>query len=561
MPTQKLPSYFYTAADAAKIDRHVIEQKGVSGYCLMGRAAQAAYDLVCDRFPETRSLVVLAGAGNNAGDGYALAQIAHQAGWRVTVLALVAPDTLKNEAGQAVADCLAAGVLCLDFAACEALPAADLYVDALFGIGLSRPIEASDFTRAIQYLNATAAPVLSLDVPSGLAADTGQPLGLAVKAQITITFIVVKQGLLTAQGPDFVGELWFDDLAISADCAARLCSGVSHVNLQYLPQIPSRAKASHKGSFGDVLVVGGDVGMAGAALLAAEAAISGGAGRVTLMTHPEHLTAALIRCPEVLTAAVDEGVDAAEVKSLLAPLLAKASVVVLGPGLGQRDWGMVLAQTVISAACEHKDLNLVLDADALNLIAADKIRWPIFSRVGTDKYNGLGARTIMTPHPLEAARLLDSEAATSAANGGKTHHNARTIQTDRFAAAAALADLFDAHILLKGAGTVLAHSLLYGDQRHDERVQKKSRLALCSLGNPGMAVAGMGDVLSGLLGALFGQLSSQGLSTAEVVAAGAVIHAAAGDWVWAQGDCASVRPTAMMSAIGRVLGGLYCNRK
>lgn len=557
MPTQKLPNRFYTSADAAKIDRQVIDQLGVPGYRLMVRAAQAAFEVLRFRFPNAQSLVILAGAGNNAGDGYALAEIVHRAGWQVTVLSLVAPATLQNEAGQAVADCLSAGVSCSGFADYAALPSADIYVDALFGIGLSRPIAPGEFMRAIQCLNSADAPVLSLDVPSGLAADTGQPLGAVVKAQLTITFIVVKRGLLTAQGPDIVGELWFDDLGISADCAADVCQGLAHVNLENLPQMSVRAKASHKGSFGDVLVVGGDHGMAGAAVLAAEAAMSSGAGRVTLVTQLEHLTAALMRCPEVLSAAV---ADAGDAENVLAPLLAKASVVVLGPGLGMGTWGQTLAQAVINAALARPALKLVLDADALNLIASGKLEWPKGSAASE-----LGARTIMTPHPLEAARLLNATACFTEVKASaikKVDHDARSIQSDRFQSALSLADAFSAHILLKGAGTVLAYPTQPQDAEASEAAStltSSSRLSLCTLGNPGMAVAGMGDVLSGVLGALFAQLSTQGLTAAEAMAWGVATHAAAGDWVWQQGQCVSVRPVEMMAAISRVLGALQNN--
>lgn len=539
MPTQQLPNQLYTAKDAAMIDRHVIEQVGVPGYRLMLRAAQAAFELLRFKLPKAQSLVVVAGGGNNAGDGYALATIAHRAGWQVQVIALVTPDSLKNEASQAVADCVKAGVRCVGFNDIAVLPDADVYVDALFGIGLCRAISSGPFAEAIQWLNATPKPVLALDTPSGLSVDTGHPLGLVVQADLTITFIVVKRGLLTGQGPDVTGELWFDDLGVSETLAAELCQGVRYLTLSTVPLLPRRLKSAHKGSFGDVLIVGGDVGMAGAAVLATEAAISGGAGRVTLVTQPEHLTAALMRCPEALSAAITD-VDTAATQ--LAPLLQKAKVIVLGPGLGVGAWGVALARAVLAQASMRHDVLLVLDADALNLIASGALEWP----------KSLGQRTIMTPHPREAGRLFSAVKRADGLGGDEV--DVGTVQADRFSMAQYLADGFGAHLILKGVGTVIAGACEKAETGTLESAPDHTvaQQGVCALGNPGMAVAGMGDVLSGLLGALL----AQGLKPSDAAALGAVVHAAAGDLLWAQRRCASVRPTAMMEAIAHVLGEL-----
>ncbi len=348
---------------------------------------------------------------------------------------------------------------------------ADLVVDALFGIGLSRAPDTAT-SAVIEAINAQSAPVLALDLPSGVDARTGQVPGIAINATRTLQFIAAHRGLSTGDALERVGELELAtlDLPVTVfdgiEPTARACTVDA---LQAM--LPLRARNSHKGRNGHVLCMGGDHGGGGAVLLAADAALRCGAGLVSVGTRGEHVPALLSHRPEVMAHALDsaEGLQA---------LLTRADVVAIGPGLGQSEWSRCLFDAVM--ACEKPR---VLDADALNLLAhAPRM---------------LRATDVLTPHPGEAARLLDCDTA--------------DIQGDRYAAAHALCERYGAQIVLKGAGTIIA--------------SPDATTVVIDAGNPGMAVGGMGDLLTGCIAALL----AQGLSPSDAAGTGALLHASAGD--------------------------------
>ena len=464
----ELPHHLYSAAATRELDARIIAA-GTPGFELMQRAAAAVWRELRRRWPEARRLTVLCGSGNNAGDGYLVAQLAQRAGWQVAVLALTPPERLQGDAARAWGAARDAAVSIQPWPA--SLPQEGVLLDAMLGTGLRSAVR-EPFSSAIAAVNDSGLPVVAVDLPSGLNADLGVVEGAAVRADLTVTFITLKPGLLTAQGPDQVGELCF---AALADLPV---PGVAPQleRLDLCKQLlPPRPRAAHKGMFGHVLLIGGNRGMGGAIMLAAQTALRCGAGKVSVATRSEHVAPLLARCPEVMAHGVDDPAQ-------LAPLLEQASVLVLGPGLGRDAWATQMLQQALQA-----DLPQVLDADALNLIAA---------QVPTPR---LGERSVITPHPAEAARLLGCTTA--------------LIQADRVTAVQRLAERFGCAAVLKGVGSLVAGP-------EPERLP-----GLCIDGNPGMASAGMGDVLSGLVGALLAQQLEAGDAARHAV----LLHALAGD--------------------------------
>ena len=471
-----LPLALYRAEQVRELDRIAIEERGIPGAVLMERAGSAAFGILRERWPQARRITLLCGIGNNGGDGFVAARRAREAGLDVRVLQLGDAARLHGDALSAAHALQAAGVDIHSWKN-QRLDDADVVVDALFGTGLEREVSGV-WREAIEAVNASAAPVLALDIPSGLHADSGAALGAAVRADLTVTFIGLKQGLFTGAGPDHCGAVVFDDLQVPVDIYARVTPSavrIGHADL--VAALRPRPRTAHKGRYGHVLVIGGEHGMAGAARLAAEAAARVGAGLVSVATRAAHAAAITAARPELMCHGVEEA-------RALQPLLRRANVVAVGPGLGQGDWGRAL----LAAALDSR-LPLVVDADALNLLALDACArgdW------------------ILTPHPGEAARLLKCSAA--------------QVQADRFAAVHALAQRYNGVCVLKGAGT-----LVYDGT---------GPVALCDAGNPGMASGGMGDLLSGVIAGLI----AQGLPLKSAAQTGVYLHAAAGDQAAAAGE-------------------------
>lgn len=462
----------WTPAQVRELDRVAIGNCGIPGYELMSRAGQVAFDTACLRWPDARRWLVLCGAGNNAGDGFVVARLAQAAGLDVTVAALSDPSCLQGEAATAWRDYMNAGGTTQAFSA-ALIDGADLVIDALLGTGLQRPV-TGEYLAAIEAVNVEARPVMALDVPSGLDSLSGEILGAAMWADLTVTFVGLKAGLYLASGPEYCGEIEFAALDIPATAVQQL-EAAPLFNLyrrdELLHLLPPRPADAHKGSFGHVLIVGGNRGMSGAVRLAGEAALRAGAGLVTVATRPEHALWMPLTRPELMSSGVGSARD-------LAPLLKRATIVACGPGLGRDPWAQELFDAVAGSG-----LPLVLDADALNLLADRKLR---------------RENWILTPHPGEAGRLLGTTGA--------------QVQADRFGALKELCRLYGGTVILKGRGTLIG--------------REGSVPVLIDRGNPGMATAGMGDVLTGLVAGLAAQTGSTDLHTA---AGAAFVHAAAGD--------------------------------
>ena len=468
-----LPAELYTADQVRELDRIAIEERGIPSITLMERAGGSALEVLTRRYPGATNLVVICGGGNNAGDGYVLARLAQQAGLDVRVIALVEPGQLKGDAAASAQKYLHAGTIQDTLS----IDGADLIVDALLGSGLNRQV-GGVFADAIGLINGSAVPVLALDIPSGLNADTGVCMGTAVRADTTVTFIGLKRGMFTGEGPDFCGEILFSDLATPADVHASVNADVRLIEPKtVLQNLPARPRHAHKGRYGHVLVIGADYGYLGAAILAGSAAARTGAGLVTVATRVEHARNIPLFRPELMTAAVTSARD-------LDTVLNRVNVVAIGPGLGQSDWAMSLFAKVLQTR-----LPLVVDADALNLLALEHQR---------------RENWVLTPHPGEAARLLD----------GTTGD----IQADRFASIGLLQDKFGGVVVLKGAGSLV--------------MQAAGPIYLNRTGNPGMASAGMGDVLTGIIAGLM----AQGMAPGMAAISGVYLHGHAADLCAGEGE-------------------------
>ncbi len=471
-----LPENLFTVAQVRELERRAMEDARIPAGTLMQRAGESAWQQLKAQWPGTSHLLVLCGGGSNAGDGYVLATRALLEKQRVTVLTLGDRLRLPQAASDMRGTFLKAGGVERGFEGRS--PAADVIVDALLGIGLDRSLHG-EWLKLVKEVNACGMPVMSLDVPTGLNADTGVEMGTAIRADLTITYIALKAGLFTGAGPECSGLLRFDNLQVPPNVYGSLMPRARRLRSASMRDtgLPRRRRDAHKGDYGRVLVVGGDHGMGGAVRLSAEAALRSGAGLVNVATQGAHVSGFLSGLPEAMVHGVESVSD-------LRSLLERSSVVAVGPGLGKSNWGRMLLKCVLES-----DLPLVVDADALNILAE-----------APHKHG----RWILTPHPGEAARLLGTDIG--------------TVQRDRYACVERIAERFDAVTVLKGAGSLIA--------AHGEAT------AVCTAGNPGMAAPGMGDVLTGVIAALVGQ----GLSLAEAARQGVYVHAAAGDLAARQGE-------------------------
>jgi len=472
----------YTAEQVRALDRAAIEGQGIPGIVLMKRAGRAVFRVLNERYAGCVPVHVFCGTGNNGGDGFVVAKLALERGLSVRVCIVGDRARIGGDARLAMEAALAAGVQMHDFDASQR-PADGVVVDALLGTGLQGEVRAQ-FASAIAVINASGLPVIAVDIPSGLCSDSGRILGIAVRADHSVTFIGRKRGLFTGEAGDCCGSIHFDDLDVPACIFGEVPASAELLQIDaLLAGLGPRARSAHKGKFGHVLVIGGDHGMAGAAAMAAEAAARTGAGLVSLATRAENVPAVVARCPEVMARGVGYAHE-------LEPLLARATVIVAGPGLGQGAWARQLLQKALGAG-----LPLVLDADGLNLLAAMELQ----ELPGRENW-------IISPHPGEAARLLGTGVA--------------EINRDRFAALEALYEKVPGAVVLKGSGTLVIGS---------DRTQRT--VGICPYGNPGMASGGMGDVLSGILGGL----RAQGLGSGDAARLGVCLHARAADLA-ARGD-------------------------
>jgi NAD(P)H-hydrate epimerase len=470
-PMRKLPTKLYQSQQVRELDRIAIQEYGIAGISLMQKAANAVWKQIRERWSTVTQISVFCGTGNNAGDGYLVAVLALKAGLKVDVYSMTEVDKLSGYALMAYQTYQQAGGRVEDFSLPLKQPP-ELIVDALLGTGLVRDVSGC-YAEVVETINSCDCPVVAVDIPSGLNADTGKIMGCAVQADVTVTFIALKQGLFTADGTECCGDCVFADLAVPDEIFTTVPHSAERLVKTVLPH---RQRNSHKGSYGHVLVIGGELGFSGAVRLAAEAALRSGAGLVSVATRAAHASVINAGRFELMCHAVEQVAQ-------LKPLLNKATVLVLGTGLGQQVWGHDLFEIVI-----QQPQPLVIDADGLNLLAS----YPCYHD-----------NRVLTPHPGEAARLLNCTTAEIAA--------------DRFAAVRQIQATYGGVCVLKGAGTLIFDG---------------EELFVSTTGNPGMASGGMGDVLAGMIGGLL----AQGFSVKQAAKIGVYLHGAAADLAAEQGE-------------------------
>ena len=474
----------YTASETRKIDNLAVKEKGVSGYSLMQMAAEFTLDVILREFSPVEELIIFCSKGKNSGDGFLLGSFAKEFGLEVTIVMSNTSNVIKGVSRKAFEEMKDAKVKIISTKSVEKLKVSNktVIVDALIGTGLKGNLR-KNIKESILALNKLGVklPVLSLDIPSGVNPDTGDADDIAVYADITATFVAQKRGCFTSVGKKFSGEIIYSDLEIPKNLFSKITSTSYVVDYEdSISKVVYREQDAHKGHFGNVVIVGGDRGLGGAGLLSSRAAVYSGAGLTSLVTRPEHVSASLVSCPEVMVKGVDSGQDLEE-------YLVKPDVIAIGPGLGQSAWSEQMIQRVFWEA-EKRDVSVIMDADALNLLTKLKLS------------SNLPKRLILTPHPGEAARLLNTSVA--------------VIESNRFSAAAKIQKKFNATVVLKGSGTVICH-----------KSGGTQKWGICDSGNPGMATGGMGDVLTGIIAGLL----AQGLTLKEAAEAGVDLHAKAAD--------------------------------
>ena len=452
----------FEVAQIRKIEAYASEELIQDEPTLMLNAAQAAEEVFFANWPEAQSVAIFCGKGNNGGDGVVLAQLLKKQNIDVTLYAVEPTEKMLG---------LDIPLINLQEEAIYAHHVeADVIIDALLGIGLQGEV-SEEYTHLIELINQLEKPVLAIDLPTGIDADSGSLHGIAVKADVTVTFIGLKQGMFTRKGLDYCGKVILSDLNLPAEIYRQVSPTAQLITWKAIRHhLPKRNRDSNKGNFGHVLVIGGDYGMGGAVRMAAEAAYRVGAGLVSVATRPEHATIVSAPRPEIMCHSVEQAED-------LDALIAGCSVIVIGPGLGKSDWSKALYGRVLKSKKPK-----VVDADALNLLAQQPQR--------ADNW-------ILTPHPGEAGRLLSA--------------TSLEVQQDRFKSATELQQCYGGVAVLKGAGTIV---------KSDDPVP-----GVCRAGNPGMATGGMGDVLTGVIGGLL----AQGLDVFSAAEVGVFVHATAGD--------------------------------
>lgn len=464
-----LPHDLYNSEQTRELDRIVTQEHNISTAKLMARAGSAALVSIKTHWPHAERLLIVCGTGNNGGDGYELAKQALVVGYRVVVYQVGNEAEMTAETAAARAAFRATGTGIHTFE--DKLPSTDVIVDAILGTGLDREL-TGQYAAAIKAINNDKrAPVISLDIPTGLHADTGTALGDAVKADITLSFMGLNKGLFTGEGPNFCGTVCFDSLKIPSAIYKKLVPIARRVSLENdAAGLAPRQRTGHKGHYGHLLIIGGDHGMPGAARVAAEAGARVGSGLTSIATRTAHGPILNITRPELMCYGVENADD-------LDPLLRPANALVVGPGLGQCDWGYSLFEKAIET-----NLPLVVDADALNMLSQNPRHHDHW---------------VLTPHPGEAARLLGCSSA--------------EIQADRFAAIQELQNRYGGVAVLKGTGTLIYNG------------EPPTRLS--TWGNPGMGSGGMGDVLAGVIGGLL----AQKFSLMDAACVGVTLHGMAGD--------------------------------
>jgi ADP-dependent NAD(P)H-hydrate dehydratase / NAD(P)H-hydrate epimerase len=485
-----------TAAESRELDRLSQQKYGVGSYELMTSAGDAVARVVARRLPEAmaRGVLVVAGKGNNGGDGLVAAQRLHQAGERARAVLLARQTDLRGDAARAYRDFIAVGGALVEVLDETALAAAigrepaGIIVDAIFGTGLNAEVRGVA-RRAIEMINAAAAPVVAVDIASGVNSDSGAVMGVAVRAAATVTFGYAKYGHVSYPGAELSGCLEIVDIGFAPQAISDISPRGRFLEREdALALIRPRADNTHKGNYGHPLIIAGERGKSGAALLVARGALRAGAGLLTAAI-PESVAAIVAAGQtELMTEPMpdcDGHFDARATVERLERLTLGKTALIAGPGMGASGDTQQIVEWLVHSA--KPECPLLLDADALNALA---ILQPQVLRAARGP-------VVLTPHPGEMARLLGI--------------SPREVNADRIVSARKLAETTGAGVLLKGARTVI--------------VTQELEVSVNSSGNPGMGTPGMGDVLSGIIGALLGQ----GMPAADALKLGVFIHGYAAD--------------------------------
>ncbi|MFA3792732.1 NAD(P)H-hydrate dehydratase [Aliiglaciecola sp. SL4] len=468
---QRLSQNLYTAQCVREGELEAAKQMSIPLYEVMQVAGETLFDWIQTHFDHQTNILVAVGTGNNGGDGYVAASLLLADGYRVSLASVDPARQLSGDALLAQQSWLANGGEVADIRLVDT-EHFELIVDGLLGTGLSGAVSSS-YQSVIQRINQSSAHKLSIDIPSGLDANTGVTLGACVNADTTITFVGIKTGLVTGNGKQRCGNLIFKQLNIGESFAHLMKARARLIEYTDFAPLASRALNSHKGNNGKLLCIGGNNGMAGAIRMTAEAAMRTGAGLVKVYCHANSSSSIVQGRPEIMASSEN-----------LLQMLEWADCIVFGPGLGQTSWSQETFNQLFSYLI-HQDKPLIIDADGLNLLS--------------HQLHALNlSYLIMSPHSAEAARLLDT--------------SIESVENDRYAAATKLVENYGGNCILKGAGSI---------------VHSQVATYVCANGNPGMSTAGMGDVLSGVLGSL----AAQGMTAPEASLFGTCIHSAAADLV------------------------------
>ncbi|HIF9077237.1 NAD(P)H-hydrate dehydratase [Photobacterium damselae] len=454
---------FYDTEQVKIGEQGIANELKITMYELMQKAGTAVFQALVQSYPDARSLIIFVGKGNNGGDGYVVARLALLAGYRVQVYHHGDQDNLTSDSHKAKQDYLNVGGSLLTYDDLD-FQNIDLVIDALLGTGLNGDMypETCALIHKINHLNL---PIMSIDIPSGLCANTGFASKDVIKADITVCLIAIKSGLITGSAREYVGKLVLDDLGVNEPfCKNAFAKGI----LTYA-KIKPRKPTYHKGNSGHSLVIGGDAGMGGALLLSSEACLRSGAGLVASLTDTTNVMPSLVRTPEVMASDWQD-------QEMLSQRLSWATALGFGPGLGLSSFAKHLFIQI-----SQQTLPKVFDADALNILSL------------TPNFDDL---RILTPHPGEAARLLNC--------------TIKDIEQDRYQAVQKIQSKYGGVVVLKGAGTVI----------YDGK-----QFFVCAIGNASMATGGMGDVLTGVITSLL----AQGYNTTQAAVYGVHIHSLAGD--------------------------------
>ena len=481
-----MKKYLYTAAQQQNIEKQFNRELGASNLLLIRRAAEAVIQEVLFRWPKSIKVTFYCGSGKNSADGLIVAGLLANRGFLIKVVMVGEKSKFCTEVAIAMRFCKQTNA---EFVADHDIGEEDLIVDAIFGTGLNRKVSGVHL-KAIEKINKSQKPVLAIDIPSGLSADDGTILGEAVRAHRTLSLVVRKKGLYTGKGSSVAGKVICNDLNIPPKFFHPTNTHLLQID-ECLLEIPERDKDAPKTAFGHVLVVGGEYGMGGAVIMAAEAAFRSGAGLVSVATRNRHALALLLRQPEIMAHGVSCDAE-------LDPLIERATHVVLGPGLGKSEWSRWLFAKLVSSGKKG-----VIDADALNIL----------SESPRDCHDW-----VLTPHAGEATRLL---------NGDQ--------DMNRFSTLTRLHKKFGGVIVLKGSGSLITDG---------------ETTTVCPYGNPGMAVAGMGDVLSGVVGGLL----AQGMSLFKAAQTAVVLHARAGDQVALNAGARGLMATDLIPEVRKLIG-------